>query len=674
MVAAQYSAAGYHVGTWATEAFLILIGLLAVRLVWFVYECTCRQRGRCAPTKEMCREAGRILSCISVLALLILLNRVAIDSHELYPPPNWNITNPGEVPFGDCGLALPKTDGLALPEDCGKDCWNLPAKPPSEYNLTTREVKQLKIYNKSTEDYDWFYVDLFPDDVDRWRDKVGPCGKTRVCEKGRELHMPPIQEEYDLKVKEECALIHYFDIVKQDWADKCDAWCQRELGDFIWNQPCAFGYAPGAKPMPLLVACQKAWVGRRVVVSDETCIMVGLLIGFLGHYLGVLRYVIMSDAEARTKFKQHVYNNTTVTEKLTLCGYFKVGITKITGSRLELVWLCTICFCNCVSDLICCGFFFSHGQPFFGVAIILSLYVGSWDDDIFGYEAGMYWCRSLRIGFPTVELMTRLAAGLNQSSLALVVYAMFFLNIKKEMEEKGTPFLSLTALLTMIFSLVFTLLGLFVGSQSMRRLEIMTLYEKLQGDFDRRMEKFADKSREFLYSFYTPAVFLQRASISGTFAFLMIAKKEHPKLVKVAIEYFLGMLIPALAIFPIILCCFRYAGSTSSKSFNQAKDNAYGLGVATFELSGSLLAVLVWFEKGEMMLGDLSVFEFKNEPNLEALLQYSVKKSILYITLLGVVLAPFNLVVVVVDLYRELFQPQGDYEGLEELFAGGEPA
>ena len=200
----------------------------------------------------------------------------------------------------------------------------------------------------------------------------------------------------------------------------------------------------------------------------------------------------------------------------------------------------------------------------------------------------------------------------------------------------------------------------------MRRLEIMTLYEKLQGDFDRRMEKFADKSREFLYSFYTPAVFLQRASISGTFAFLMIAKKEHPKLVKVAIEYFLGMLIPALAIFPIILCCFRYAGSTSSKSFNQAKDNAYGLGVATFELSGSLLAVLVWFEKGEMMLGDLSVFEFKNEPNLEALLQYSVKKSILYIALLGVVLAPFNLVVVVVDLYRELFQPQGDYEGLEE--------
>ena len=45
-----------------------------------------------------------------------------------------------------------------------------------------------------------FYVDLFPDDVDRWKDTKGPCGKTRVCEKGRELHMPPIQEEYDLKV------------------------------------------------------------------------------------------------------------------------------------------------------------------------------------------------------------------------------------------------------------------------------------------------------------------------------------------------------------------------------------------------------------------------------------------------------------------------------------------
>jgi hypothetical protein len=392
--------------------------------------------------------------------------------------------------------------------------------------------------------------------------------------------------------------------------------------------------------------------------------MIGMLICGTCHYLGVLRYIILSDADARSMFEPHVYTNTSVTEKLNLCcGYIQVKMSKITLSRMELSWICYVGFFNCVSDTISCFLFFSHGQPFFGIFMIVSLAVGGYYDDLFGFGAGTYWCRSLKIGFPTIEILRRLAAGLNQSSISLVVHAMFFLNIKKEMEENGKPFLSIIAISAMGFSLVFTLLGMFVGSESMRRLEIINLYPKLGGDFDRRLEKFADKGRECLYNFYTSAVFLQRASIFGTIAFLKNAKMHA-----IATEYFLGMLIPALVIYPVIVGCFHCMGS----KWDRATANATGLGVAAFELSGSLIAVGLWYMYGDDMMRESNISVFgglgDEHRDYEALLVYYMKKLILYLTLTGIFLSPFNLVVVVVDIHRELFL-SAESDPYEELYA-----
>jgi len=93
-----------------------------------------------------------------------------------------------------------------------------------------------------------------------------------------------------------------------------------------------------------------------------------------------------------------------------------------------------------------------------------------------------------------------------------------------------------------------------------------------------------------------------------------------------------------------------------------------GLGIAVFELSGSL-SVVVWILHGLDLMGELSIFSAPEESfDGEALGIYYVKQSILYLTLLGVVLSPFNLVVVVVDIHRELFLSR-ESDPYEELYA-----
>jgi len=171
-----------------------------------------------------------------------------------------------------------------------------------------------------------------------------------------------------------------------------------------------------------------------------------------------------------------------------------------------------------------------------------------------------------------------------------------------------------------------------------------------------------DKGRECLYMFYTPAVFLQRASISGTVAFLMNAKRRA-----VAAQYFLGMVTPSLTVLVILVCCHYVGGKWT---YQQLGAKMAELGIAAFELSGSILAAPIWILHGQAMLGELFIFSGPDEHfDPEALGVYYVKQSILYLTIFGVVLSPFNLVVVVVDLYREMSGSGAEVDQYEELYA-----
>jgi hypothetical protein len=264
----------YYVGTYLTEFTHVLMGLFAIYFLWLLSRC--REPGG---LRNTCREAVGVLSIEVMLVIFALINGLFIDTHEMYPPHGYNFTH------GECGLSLP------------------PSMPNFE-NLTNHQLR----IDRGGGKVDWYYVDLAPAEPDPWD--------------GNLLLMPDFVSEHKMKVNQDCALISFYDIVKPDWAGSCVRWCKAELGNFFWNEPCAFGYAPKSKRMPMLVACQKAWGKVQIEeVSDDFCIMMGLLVTFVGHYLGVLYFVVMSDADARARFKPPIYTTPHTPEKISVCFF-----------------------------------------------------------------------------------------------------------------------------------------------------------------------------------------------------------------------------------------------------------------------------------------------------------------------------------------------------------------